>query len=438
MAELTERERVGATPAGIGGIAAAPPKRRFAALDVPTFRWYWILGWISQTGDGMENVLRGYLVVKLVGLAAAPFWLGMMVFAHWVPFTLFSLYGGTLADRYDTRKVQIVSQVLLFAAAVGVATTTLTGVVTVWWIFGLLLVHGLGGAIGNPARQTLIHRIVGKEKLLSAVSLSSTTQQFSQVIGPAIAGFIYLAFGAGVGFLVNSLTFIPLLGFLAVIRLAPMERRERQPVIAAVREGLDFVRARPLLGSLIAIETTTVIFIGHTFSALLVVFATERFPSLPLAYPFLLVATGIGAILGAVYLAYAPEARRKGLFVTAAAVLNMAAILVLMFAGQYAIAFAVMVVAGLAAVLMQSVTNTTLQLSAPDRIRGRVMGAYSFGSQGMRVVNGPLLGGLATMLGVPLAVGGSAAFVLLLLGAFALAIPQLRSSEAPATARTAP
>ncbi|MBU6424135.1 MAG: MFS transporter, partial [Chloroflexi bacterium] len=206
MAELTERERVGATPAGIGGIAAAPPKRRFAALDVPTFRWYWILGWISQTGDGMENVLRGYLVVKLVGLAAAPFWLGMMVFAHWVPFTLFSLYGGTLADRYDTRKVQIVSQVLLFAAAVGVATTTLTGVVTVWWIFGLLLVHGLGGAIGNPARQTLIHRIVGKEKLLSAVSLSSTTQQFSQVIGPAIAGFIYLAFGAGVGFLVNSLT----------------------------------------------------------------------------------------------------------------------------------------------------------------------------------------------------------------------------------------
>lgn len=435
MAELTERERSAAPAVGpLGGIAAAPARTRFAALEVPTFRWYWILQWVSGTGDGMENVLRGFLVVKLVGLAAAPFWLGMMVFAHWVPFTLFSLYGGTLADRYDTRKVQIVSQLLLFAAAVGVAITALAGIVTVWWIFALLLVHGLGGAIGNPARQTLIHRIVGKEKLLSAVSLSSTTQQFSQVVGPAVAGFIYLAFGAGMGFLVNAMTFIPLLVFLAAIHLAPAERRERQPVFDAVREGLGFVRARPLLGSLIAIETTTVIFIGHTFSALLVVFASERFPSLPLAYPFLLVATGLGAIVGAVYLAYAPEPRRKGLFVTAAAILNMAAILALMFTGEYPLAFALMLFVGLAAVLMQSVTNTTLQLSAPDRIRGRVMGAYSFGSQGMRVVNGPLLGGLATALGVPLAVGGSAAFVLLVLGAFAVAIPQLRSDEAPAAA----
>src|SRR5258708_32057301 len=130
---------------------------RFAALKVPTFRWYRLTSWISSTGDGMEDVIRGILVVQLVGVVAAPFWLGMMVLAHWVPFTLFSLYGGALADRYDNRKVQIVSQLLLMAAAFGVAAATLSGVVTVWWLVALLLVHGFAGAIGGPARPPLLH-----------------------------------------------------------------------------------------------------------------------------------------------------------------------------------------------------------------------------------------------------------------------------------------
>jgi MFS family permease len=431
MAELTERERVGASAIDqLEGIVVAPPRTRFAALEVRTFRWYWILSWISSTGDGMENVIRSYLVVQLVGLAAAPLWLGVMVFAHWVPFTFFSLYGGILADRYDDRKVQIASQLLLFTAAAGIAWATLNGVVTVWWLFSLLLIHGFAGAIGTPAQQTLIHSIVGKDKLLSAVSLNSTARQFSQVIGPAIAGFIFLAFGAGWGFMINALTFIPLLIFLTFVRVRPLHERIQQPVLDALREGLGFVRQRPLLGSLIAIETTTVVFLGHTFTSLLVVFAAQRFPALgPLAYSFLLVASGAGAICSALYLGGAAEPRRKGLFIAVTSMAEMLAILLLMVSSDYAVALALMFVVGAAAVLAQSLTNTTLQLSAPDRIRGRVMGAYSLGTQGMRVVNGPLLGGLATFLGVPIAVAGSAAVVLVMLSVFTVAIPQLRSAD---------
>lgn len=131
----------------------------------------------------MENVIRNALVLQLAGDAAA-FWLGMMVFAHWVPFTVFLLYAGVLADRYDNRKVQIVAQLLLMAAAVGVALATLAGIVTTWWLFALLLLQGFAGAIGGPANQTLIHAIVGPTKLLSAVSLNSTARQFSQLSRP--------------------------------------------------------------------------------------------------------------------------------------------------------------------------------------------------------------------------------------------------------------
>ena len=406
---------------------------RFAALQVPTFRWYWLTSWISSTGDGMENVIRGLLVVQLVGVVAAPFWLGMMVFAHWIPFTLFSLYGGALADRYDNRKVQIVAQVLLMTAAFGAAAVTLTGIVTEWWIFGLLLVHGFAGAIGGPAQQTLIHSIVGRDRLLSAVSLNSTARQLSQVVGPAIAGFIYLQFGPGWGFFVNGLTFVPLLAFLAFfIRLAPKARIAPQAVLDALREGIAFVRSRPRIGGLIGVEMLPVIFLGHTFNSLLVLFATDYLRAGTLGYSFLLVASGVGALGAALWMAYARQRGDPARIIVAAAVVEVVAILVFALSTSYALSLLLMVAIGAATVLTQSFNNTALQLSAPDAIRGRVMGAYSFGTQGFRVLNGPLLGVLATLLGTPLAVAGSALVVLGGLGGIVALVPQLRRRDGPA------
>ena len=406
---------------------------RFAALQVPTFRGYWVTSWISSTGDGMENVIRGLLIVQLVGLSAAPFWLGMMVFAHWIPFTLFSLYGGALADRYDNRKVQIVAQLLLMTAAFGVAAATLTGSVTQWWIFGLLLVHGFAGAIGGPAQQTLIHSIVGRDRLLSAVSLNSTARQLSQVAGPAIAGFVYLQFGPGWGFFVNGLTFVPLLLFLAFfVRLAPKAPIAPQPVLEALREGITFVRSRPRIGGLIGVEMLPVIFLGHTFNSLLVLFATDYLRAGTLGYSFLLVASGLGALTVALWMSYARQRSDPAPIIVAAAVVEVLAILVFALSTSYALSFALMIAIGGATVLTQSFNNTALQLSAPDRIRGRVMGAYSFGTQGFRVLNGPLLGVLATVLTPPFAVAGSALVVLGGLGAIVAAVPQLRHRDGPA------
>ena len=409
------------------GVAPVPRRIRFEALAIPTFRWYWVTSWISSTGDGMENVIRNVLVVQLAG-QAAPFWLGMMVFAHWIPFTLFSLYGGLLADRYDNRKVQIVAQLLLMAAAVGVAGATLANVVTVWWLFGFLLLHGFAGAIGNPAQQTLIHSMVGPSKLLSAVSLNSTARQFSQVIGPAIAGFIVVGFGPGWGFLINALTFIPLLVLLTLIRTRPLGARSTLPALAALRDGLGFVRRRPLIGSLIGVEMLGVIFLGHTFNSLLVLFAYDVLHVDTIGYSFLLVGSGVGAVAAAMYLAYARDRGHSGRFIVAAALVEMATIFLFAFSTSYALSFALMIVVGAAAVLTQSLTNTKIQLAAPDNLRGRVMGAYTFGTQGMRVLNGPLLGGAAIFFGAPLAVAGAAAIVMAGMTAILVAVPQLKET----------
>ncbi len=409
---------------GIAAVAAQPSRMRFAALEVPTFRWYWIASWISSTGDGMENVIRNVLVVQLAG-AAAPFWLGMMVFAHWLPFTLFSLYGGVLADRYDNRKVQIVAQILLMCAAFGVAWATLAGFVTTWWIFGLLLLHGFAGAIGNPAQQTLIHAIVGRERLLSAISLNSSARQLSQVLGPAVAGLIVVAFGPGTGFLVNAMTFIPLLVLLTVIRVKPLAERSRAPIARSLRDGLQFVRGRPLIAALIGAEMLGVIFLGHTFNSFLVLFAYDVLHVDALGYSFLLVGSGIGAVGAAIYLAYAHR-QHTGRFILVAAMVEMVAILLFAFSTSYAISFLLLLGVGASAVLTQALTNTTIQVSAPNELRGRVMGAYTFGTQGMRVLNGPILGGLAILFGAPIAVGGAAVAVLAGLGVILAKVPALK------------
>lgn len=398
------------------GGATPVPRLGFAALHVPLYRWYFGTSWVSSAGDGMETVIRNLLVLQLAGDQAA-FWLGMMVFAHWVPFTVFSLYGGALADRYDVRKVQLVAQLLLFAAGLGVAVITIAGLVSVWWIFGFLLLHGFAGAIGNPAQQTLVHSIVGRDRLLSAVSLSSTARQLSQVVGPAIAGLVFVAFGPGWGLLVNALSFVPLLLLLALMRLPRAEIRPPQATLDALREGIGFVRARPRLAALIGVEMLPVVFLGHTFHSLLPLFARDRLGVDALGYSLLLVASGVGALGAAIWLAYGRERSDPLRTVVIAAALEMAAILAFALTTSYGLALGLMLGIGATAVIAQALANTTLQLSAPDRIRGRVMGAYSFGTQGMRVVNGPLLGGLAQVIGPVIAVAGSAALVCAALGA---------------------
>jgi MFS family permease len=416
------------TAGPLAELAKAPPRALFAALQVPTFRWYWATSAISITGDGMENILRNWLVWELTG---SPLWLGMMVFAHWIPFTIFSLYGGILADRYDNRKVQIVAQSLLLTAAVGVAVATLGGFVTEWWIFGFLLLHGFAGAIGGPAQQTLVHDMVGPSRLLSAVSLSSSTRQVSQVVGPVIGGAILVTFGPGLGFLVNALTFLPLLALLSIIRI---HRAVKLPDPGSTREafteGLRFIRSRPATTSLIALEMAPAIFLGHTFTSLLPIFVTEVLHTDEIGYAFLLAGSGAGAFLAAIGLAYVSEIPRKGLVILAAAAIEVTAILAFAASTVYWVSVGLMVAIGAATVVTQALTNTTLQLSAPDRLRGRVMGAYSFGTQGMRVVNGPLLGSLALAAGTPVAVAGSAGFVLALLAVIAVAVPQLRNVDA--------
>ena len=427
LREVVREAELAAAEAG-APVAGEATGVRFAALEVSQFRTYWLASAVSITGDGMENVIRNWLVWELTH---SPLWLGMMVFAHWVPFTFFSLYGGVLADRYDNRKVQLVAQGLLMAAGMGVAIVTLAGWVNEWWIFALLLLHGFAGAIGNPAQQTLINDLVGRDRLLSAISLNSSMRQVTQVIGPLIAGWFLIVLGAGWGFFANALTFVPLLIVLTFLRPTHRAPRERLTLGTgeSLREGFAFLRTNPTIAALIVLEMVPVVFLGHALSSLTPAIATDVLHVGEEGYVVLLAGSGVGALVAAVWLAYA-RIRRRGLVIVAAALAEAICILLFSLSTSYAASFALLLAVGGTDVITQSLTNTTIQLAAPDALRGRVMGAYSFGTQGVRVLNGPILGGAAQVLAsVPLAIGAASVAVVGLLAAVAALVPSLRKLE---------
>src|SRR5439155_24331182 len=181
------------------------------------------------------------------------------------------------------------------------------------------------------------------------VSLNSTARQFSQVIGPAVAGFIVVGFGSGWGFLINALTFVPLLVFLAFVRVKPLGARSTTPIRAALRDGLRFVRGRPFIAALLGVEMLGVIFLGHTFNSFLVLFAHDVLHVDDLGYSFLLVGSGVGPVAAAFYLAYARDRRPSGRFIVGAATAGMLATLVFAASTTYAASYLLLIVVAAAA-----------------------------------------------------------------------------------------
>jgi len=399
-------------------------------VAVTTRRWLnrnvLAIGVSSLMADAnYEMVLAVLPLFLILGLGAPVYALGLVEGVADGSSAVFKFASGYFSDRIRHRKSVATAGYAVTAAGLG-----LLQAVTTWP--QVLLGRGvawIGRGARQPIRAAMLAGSVEKQDLGKAFGFHQAMDTVGAVIGPAVAGFIVLAFGPGWGFLINALTFVPLLVFLALVRVKALSARSTTPIGAALRDGLRFVRGRPFIAALIGVEMLGVIFLGHTFNSFLVLFAYDVLHVDALGYSFLLVGSGIGAVAAALYLAYARDRRHTGRFIVAAAMAEMAAILVFAFSTNYALSFLLLIVVGGAAVLTQSLTNTKIQLSAPDNLRGRVMGAYTFGTQGMRVLNGPLLGGAAILFGAPIAVAGAAAVVFAGLAAILARVPQLKQDR---------
>lgn len=394
------------------------PGPRFAALHVRDYRRYFALGLLAMTADNIEHVISYWVIYQTFH---SPTLAGFAVISHWVPFLLFSVYTGTLADRYDCRKLVQVGQGLFMLASAAWGLLFLTDRLQVWHAVVILLVHGAAGVIMAPASQLLVHDMVGGAQLPSAIRLNATSRHLAILLGPAIGGGLMLMLGPAGGLLTNVLLFLPFT--LLLLRLPytghadPGRAPGRRPppgLLDGVRI-LKEVRLDPRVVSMIALGGATSFFVGNAFQAQMPEYAHHLGTDEAGArYSILLAGNAAGAVLGAVLLETLDVLRPSARAAIGCAAAWGLAIGLFPAAGRYSAAVALLVLAGAFNIAFTSMAQTLVQVLAPPHLRGAIVGLFNTSMLGLRAGSGVTVGVLGAMVGVHLSLALSAAVVVVL------------------------
>jgi len=376
---------------------------------------------ISLVGTWMQQVAQAWLVLELT---SDPFWLGVVAAAQFIPVLIFGLFAGVLADTLPKRPTLIAVQVVMMLLAITLAVLTATGVVTVLMIVVLALLLGCANAVDMPVRQAFAVEMVGREDIGNAVALNSAMFNGARVVGPAVAGLTIGLVGVAAAIAINAFSFLAVIVALVAMRAADLRPAPRIARPTSVRgvfdhlgEGLAYVRATPVVLLAVVVVGLVATF-GMNFGVIVPALAQDQLHSDATGYGFLMAASGIGSLAAALWLAFGGKARVSR--IAAGAVVLGVSEVFLGLSLSYILSIGMMVAVGFGAILMAATANTMIQLTVPDVLRGRVMSVYTTIFAGSTPIGGPLIGGLASWLGIAVAtiIGGGLS---LLVGLAALA-----------------
>ena len=401
-------------------------RQTFAALKYPNYRLWFFGQLVSLAGTWMQSAAQGYLIYQIT---RSPVYLGYVSFASGIPTWLFTLYGGVIADRVSRRALMIITQTSMMILAFILAALTFTGVVQPWHILLLAFLLGVAQAFDAPARQAFVLEMVEREDLTNAVALNATMFNLAVAVGPAMGGLTYAAFGPGWCFTLNGLSFIAVIVALALMKLkalAPVGRRG-SPMLE-LREGLRYVVHHQYIGVLIAMIGVSGLF-GASLFSLFPAWAVAVLHGNETTNGLLLSARGVGALIGALFIASLGRFRFKGRVLTFGSFAFP--ILMLVFSALRGLPFSLLtlVAVGFAQILTFNLINALVQTQAEDRYRGRVMGVYSLVFFGSMPIGALVAGAIAQQTSEQLAVVLGASVLLVSAVLLWVFIPRMRRME---------
>jgi MFS family permease len=402
----------------------------FAALRHGSFRAYFLTSAAAMMADNIEHVISYWVMFQKFH---SPALAGFAVLSHWLPFLLFSVYFGALADRYDCRRIIQFAIMLFMGVSLAWGLLFLTGTIELWHAVVLLTVHGMAGVIWGPASQLLIHDIVGPEQLQSAVRLSATSRYLGLLMGPAVGGGLMLALGPPAGLIVNVLIYAPLLLWLWKVPYDGHRRHARGTTQrgAGLRDTFALLRqvsGNHTLFTMILLAGVSSLFVGNAFQAQMPEYAHDLgTDDAGVRYSILLGANAAGALIGGLIL------EGRGLLAprpqTAIAFTLLWCVVIAGFAAatSYPLAVGLMFVAGFLNLTYSSMAQTLVQLHAPAQLRGRLIGLYNTANNGMRAFSGVTVGLVGSLIGIHWSLALSAmALLAVTLGLWAFAMRSAR------------
>ena len=383
-------------------------KRTFSSLRYRNYRLFFTGQIISQTGSWMQRIALGWFILELTHNDA--FAVGLMALAQFLPFTIFGLFAGVITDRMDARKLVLGTQAAQLVTATALTWIALGGFAKPWMLYVIAFLNGCVLVLDVPSRQQLTYRMVGREVLPNAIALNSSLFNASRIFGPSLAGAILGFAGVGVCFLVNAVSFLAVLLGLFLMRTReffPVEEFERPSFWRGTREGLAYVRTQPrmlvVLGLTVVLSTFT-----FNYNVTLPVLAKITLHGQGYVYGFLSAVFGAGALAGALFAASRARASLRVLLLGAGVFTSATTLLAIGHDVWFAGILLFLVGAGFTAWSANS--NASIQLAAPDRLRGRIIGIYFYAFNGTGPFAGLLAGWLCSYGGTELAfvVGGLA------------------------------
>jgi MFS family permease len=365
------------------------------------YRLFFLGQAVSLPGTWIQRFAQAWLVYTLTHHSAIA--VGVLAFAQFLPFTMFSLLVGVFVDRFDPRRIVLSTQAAAMVLASIMAAITLSGVVEPWHVYVLAFLAGTVQVLDAPARQQLTYRMVGRNELQNAVALNSSVFNASRIYGPALAGVLIAAFGAGICFAINAVSFLAVLVGLLMMRPSEffgVRDVQRLRMVHGIREGFQYaVRSREVLLVLVLVIVISTFCLN--FNVLLPVLAKQTLEAGPRTFGALSASFGFGALIGGL-LSAAQGRARKSLMLVGALGFTGSELLLAPLSSVW-LACILLFVGGVAFTTWSSNANSIVQLAAPDHLRGRVIGLYFFGFAGTGSIGGLLSGWLVHLGGTRLA-----------------------------------
>jgi predicted MFS family arabinose efflux permease len=384
--------------------------RVFKAFEYRQFRIMWFGACVSSIGTWMQILAQSWLVYQKSGSAL---YLGLDAFFGQIPIFLFSLFGGAFADRKSRRAILLISQAIQLSCAFILAGLAAADIVKIWHIWCLSFTVGLAQAFGGPAYSALVPSLVEKKDLQNAIALNSIQFNLARVVGPALGGVALAKLGAQWCFTLNGISYLAVIASLLMLKTTFEPKQSTQSVMTSIREGIDFLRQREGMVSLIGLAFCVTL-LSYPLITFLPVMARTVFHGGPNIFTLFLCLSGAGSVTGA--LVVAATSTKTGQAKRSLSVMLVLGVLIVGFGLSKNLLFSTfMIFAAGAALMVVFALNTSLvQNLVTDDMRGRVMSVYNVAFRGGMPMGSVLSGVLIKQTSAPVIMAGNGVLVLLL------------------------
>lgn len=347
----------------------------FEAFAESDYRRFWGAMFVSNIGSWMQGVAQGWLVYRLTD---SPFLLGFVGFAGSAPMIFLMLPGGVVADHFDRKRVVAASQIVQALCALWLAVAIRLDVISIWHIVGAALMVGVAQSFSAPAYQAMVVDLLeDRSRLTNAVAMNSLQFNLSRAVGPLLAGVTLSLYGSFWCFLINALSFLPLIRVLYSIRDRQLPLESTTPLSRRMVEGLAFVWRQRILLLLVAMVAAMSLF-GYPLLTLMPMLARKLFHNDASGLGYLTAAVGVGALGAALFLSMSmPEAKRVLRLIVLSVGGCGAVLVVVAFSSSPALVIPMLVIYGVGMVVSLVLCNASIQQGVPDAMRGRVMSIYT-------------------------------------------------------------